>query len=66
MATGIIVEYDPDKRRGYLVPDTDNEEEKIPFEIDKKNDPGLRPGDSVSYDVEGGLAGIMAIEVRKL
>ena len=68
MTTGVVTSYDPDKREGYLRPDADadGEEEHIPFELGDEEPISLRAGDRVSYDVEGGLAGIMAIQVRKL
>ncbi len=66
MPTGIVEEYDPEKRQGYLIPDSDKEDEKIPFELDEDAADQIRPGDAVSYDVEGGMAGIMAVDVRKL
>lgn len=66
MPTGIVAEYDSEKRQGYLTPDSDKEDEKIPFELDEDAADQIRPGDPVSYDVEGGMAGIMAVDVRKL
>lgn len=70
MATGKIDSYDPDKREGYIIPDTPHgEDDKIPFDEDalKTHDVRtLKVGDSVSYDVEGGLAGVMAKDVRRI
>ena len=68
MATGRIDDYDPKKREGYIIPDTsDGENDKIPFDEDalkKHNVTALKNGDKVSFDVEGGLAGLMAKDIR--
>ena len=66
MATGRIVDYDPKKRKGYIESDDEADDEDIPFEISRDNEASFSEGDHVQYDVEGGLAGIMAIDVRKV
>lgn len=66
MASGIIAEFDVEKRQGYLIPDSDSHEEMIPFELDEDSGLELRSGDHVTYEVEGGFAGIMATHVRKV
>lgn len=65
MTTGTITDIDAHKRQGYIRPDTETHGERIPFDLEKDPDTDLSPGDRVTYDVEGGLAGIMAINVRK-
>lgn len=68
MATGRIDDYDPKKREGYIIPDTPHgENDKIPFDedaLEKHNVTELKDGDIVSFNVEGGLAGLMAKDIR--
>lgn len=67
MATGHIVSYDPEKGEGYVQPD--GQDEKLPFALEKEERERFGPfakGDHVSYDMEGGLAGVMAIHLRQI
>lgn len=68
MATGRIVDYHPKKREGYIIPDTPHgEHDKIPFEKDalkKYNVTDLKDGDIVSFDIQGGMIGLMAKNIR--
>ena len=68
MTQGTIVSYDSEEGEGYL--DPDEGDERIPFGKESLDgypegtDP--KPGDRVSYQVEGGLAGIYAVHVKRL
>ena len=68
MATGRIDDYDPKKREGYIIPDTPHgENDKIPFEKDalkKHHVETLKDGDIVSFDIQGGMIGLMAKDIR--
>lgn len=67
MTRGTVLSYDLERGSGYIEPD-DDEHERIPFD-DKSLDgfakgTGPSAGDRVSFQVEGGMAGIWAIHVR--
>ena len=67
MATGTIKSYDPDDQNGYIEPDEGNDD--IPFDrdalVDFHQGDEIRAGERVTYEVEGGLAGHMATDVRR-
>lgn len=68
MTAGFINSIDHDRKRGYIKPSHGGE--LIPFDFDglaegeAANE--LRVGSRVYFDVEGGLAGIMATRVRRV
>jgi cold shock CspA family protein len=68
MTPGFIDSIDHDHERGYIKPSHGGE--LIPFDFDslaEGEDLGeLRVGARVYFDVEGGLAGIMATRVRRV
>lgn len=68
MTQGTVVEYDAEEGEGYL--DPDEGDERIPFGKESLDGYGPdvhpKPGDRVSYLVEGGLAGIYAVHVKRL
>lgn len=68
MAHGRIKEYDPEDGNGYIAADGSGDE--VPFSRDDlaegETDDLLRAGDRVTYEVEGGLAGIHAFDVRRV
>lgn len=68
MATGRIDDYDPKRREGYIIPDTPHgENDKVPFDKDalKKHEvTELKNGDIVSFDIVGGMIGLMAKDIR--
>lgn len=68
MATGRIDRYNPKKREGYIIPDTPNgKDDKIPFEkdaLETHNVTTLKDGDIVSFDIVGGMIGLMAKDIR--
>lgn len=68
MTRGTVVEYDSEDEEGYIEPDDDHD--RIPF--DKKSlvgfKQGERPkaGDRVSFEIEGGMVGLWAKNVRRV
>ncbi|HMB92113.1 MAG TPA: hypothetical protein VKP65_14770 [Rhodothermales bacterium] len=68
MATGRIADYDAKKHEGYIIPDTPHgEHDKIPFDKDalkKHQVTELKDGDIVSFDIIGGMIGLMAKDIR--
>ena len=62
MTTGTVVSYDPEKGHGFVRPD--GNDDKVPFETDEAL--ALSPGDRIQFDLEGGLAGEMAHNVRRV
>ena len=68
MTKGTVVSYDAEEEEGYI--DPDEGDERIPFgkeSLDgyaEGDDP--KAGDRVTYVVEGGLAGIYAVHVKRL
>jgi len=65
MTTGTVVAYDADNRRGFVVTDRDKENERLPFDLEK-DAPPLQVGDHVAFDIRGGMAGLVAVDLRKL
>lgn len=67
MMTGTVASFDAESGDGYIIPD--GEDEKLPFdaEVVEDYDPGdpIRVGEKVLYEVEGGMAGIMAKVVHR-
>lgn len=70
MTTGTIARIDVDSGKGYIHPDSDHDGDHIPFELDEvenyPNGKSIEVGDKVSYGVEGGMAGIVAVDIRLL
>lgn len=70
MPFGTIASYDADDRQGYIKPDSDRDGDEIPFDHDSFDDAAdlgrLHPGAPVQYEVEGGMAGLYAIHVRRV
>lgn len=68
MTPGFINSIDHDRKRGYIKPSHGGE--LIPFDFDGlaegEDADELRIGARVYFDVEGGLAGIMATRVRRV
>lgn len=68
MTRGTVIGYDETRGEGYIKPDED--EDRIPFDRDSLIDfaPDERPqaGDRVSFDIEGGMAGLWAKHVRRV
>lgn len=68
MTRGTVVSYDPEEERGYI--DPDEGDERIPFDRKSLEDypEGESPaaGARVSFSVEGGMAGLWAIKIRRL
>lgn len=68
MTRGTVVDYDDENEQGYIKPDA--EDDRIPFDraslIDF--DRGERPkaGERVAFEIEGGLAGLWAKNVRRV
>lgn len=68
MTRGTVKSYDPDEGIGYIAPDDDDE--KVPFDrkslkdYPKAEDP--EPGDRVSFVIQGGMAGLWAVNIRRL
>jgi cold shock CspA family protein len=65
-ATGYVKAYDPERGKGWIEPDHGGDE--LPFRRRDVIDEGgeLRAGERVSYEVEGGMAGTVAIDVRRI
>jgi cold shock CspA family protein len=70
MATGKIGTYDPEKKEGYIIPDTpDGEDDQVPFEseaLEKYNVESLSEGEEVRYKIHGGMTGLRAVEIRPI
>lgn len=68
MASGTIKSYDRDNGNGYIAPEHGGD--AIPFDkgslAEGEHTDDLRPGDRVLYEVDGGLAGVMATHVRRV
>ena len=60
MITGTITEYNPENGHGYVRPD--GNDDPIPFEADEGMK--LQKGDRIEFEIEGGMAGEMAFDVR--
>ena len=61
------MKYDADNEEGYIEPDDDHD--KIPFDKKSLVDFGRdRPkaGDRVSFEIEGGMAGLWAKNIRRV
>ncbi len=68
MAEGVIESFDEESGKGFIQPEEGGG--KIPFDrkvvADHQTGDLITVGDRVTYDVEGGLAGDMAKEVRRV
>ncbi len=68
MTRGRVIAYDESSEQGYIQPDDDHD--RIPFDRKSLVDfaQGERPsaGDRVSFDIEGGMAGLWAKNVRRV
>lgn len=68
MTSGTVIKYDSDEETGYI--DPDDGDERIPFDSKsfEKFESGWVPqaGDRVKFVVEGGMAGLWAIEIRRV
>jgi cold shock CspA family protein len=68
MTRGTVISYDTEEEQGYI--DPDEGDERIPFDRKSLEDypAGETPaaGARVSFVVEGGMAGLWAIKVRRL
>ena len=68
MTRGTVVDYDDDREQGYIEPDDDHD--RIPFDkkslVDFKQGERPRTGDRVSFEIEGGMAGLWARNVRRV
>lgn len=68
MTRGTVISYDPDEGSGYIRPDDDTD--RIPFDreslMDFAEDDNPAAGDRVSFQVEGGMAGIWATHVKRI
>ncbi len=67
MTQGTVLSYDSDDGKGYIRPDHDTDEnEKIAFDKDSLAGGEVREGDRVSFDLEGGMVGVFAKNVRRI
>lgn len=68
MTRGTVTDYDPQEEEGYIAPDDQND--RIPFDrkslIDFAHDEDPKTGDRVSFHVEGGMAGLWAVKIRRI
>ena len=68
MTRGTVVKYDDASEEGYIKPD--EEHDRIPFDRESLAGFALgeRPqaGDRVSFEIDGGLAGLWAKNVRRI
>lgn len=68
MATGTIESWDADDGKGYIQPSGGGDH--VPFDRDALEDyhqgESVMEGDDVTYEVEGGPAGTMAVHVRRI
>lgn len=68
MTRGTIIAYYPKEGSGYINPD--KEEDRIPFDrkslLNFAEDEHPRVGDRVTFQVEGGMAGLWATHVRRI
>ncbi len=64
MLKGTVSNYNPRRGTGYLTP-TDRED-RIPFTSRSSQLTQLSDGDTIEYTVIGGLAGVVARDVRRV
>ena len=68
MTRGTVVEYDTDNDQGYIQPDENDD--RIPFDRDSLVGFGAgerpKPGDRLSFEIEGGISGLWAVNVRRV
>jgi len=68
MTEGKVVSYDAESHEGNIHPD--DEEDEIPFYSDGIKDEAtrarLKEGDRVRFNIEGGMAGLVCVEVERL
>lgn len=68
MTRGTVIAYNPDEGSGYIQPD--KQEDRIPFDRNSLLEfhEGEHPtaGDRVSFQVEGGMAGLWATHVKRI
>lgn len=68
MTRGTIIAYDDDTGEGYIKPD--DEHDRIPFDRDSlmefERTERPQPGDRVAFEIEGGMAGLWAKNVRRV
>lgn len=64
MLKGTVSNYNPRRGTGYLTP-TDRED-RIPFTSRSSHQHMLSDGDTIQYTVVGGMAGVVARDVRRV
>ncbi len=64
MLKGTVSNYNPRRGTGYLTPS--DRQDRIPFTARSSQLTQLSDGDTIEYTVIGGLAGVVARDVRRV